>query len=240
MNILSERGLPAEAGDCSTASASSYGQHLGQRDRDADDVDANYGGPMYSASQTYGKAPMMLSMLGGIVGDSAVQRAMSNYARTWRFKHPSPWDFMFVMNRELKQDLGWFWYYWLFTTESVGRLDRVGERRRAARRRSRCGRTGEMPSPVVLRVEFAAERPGAQADEERGHRRRTSPRSPGRWTSGSAGAGPSWRSWTSAGGRSRRSSLDPERRFPDRDPADNIWPAAATGQAPAAAPTSPH
>ena len=35
------------------------------------------------------------------------------------FKHPSPWDYMFFMNRALGQDLGWFWYYWLFTTESV-------------------------------------------------------------------------------------------------------------------------
>ncbi|MFI5235224.1 MAG: M1 family metallopeptidase, partial [Gemmatimonadales bacterium] len=80
--------------------------------------DANYGGPLYSFT-TYGKAPLMLSALGGIVGDSAVWRAMSAYAKTWRFKHPSPWDFMFAMDHELHRDLGWFWYYWLFTTESV-------------------------------------------------------------------------------------------------------------------------
>jgi len=56
---------------------------------------------------------------GSIVGDSAVWRAMSAYTHAWRFKHPSPWDYAFFMSRELKQDLGWFWYYWLFTTESV-------------------------------------------------------------------------------------------------------------------------
>ena len=33
------------------------------------------------------------------------------------FKHPSPWDYMFFMNNALNKDLGWFWYYWLFTTE---------------------------------------------------------------------------------------------------------------------------
>ena len=49
--------------------------------------DANYAGPWYGYV-TYAKAPMMLSMLGGIVGDSAVQRAMSAYAMTWRFRHP--------------------------------------------------------------------------------------------------------------------------------------------------------
>src|SRR5690606_22910025 len=39
---------------------------------------ANYGGPMYRF-QAYQKAPLMLSMLGGIVGDSAVWRALSEY-----------------------------------------------------------------------------------------------------------------------------------------------------------------
>ena len=61
----------------------------------------------------------MLSMLGGIVGDTAVWRAQSEYAKAWRFKHPSPWDYTFFMSNALHRDLGWFWYYWLFTTESV-------------------------------------------------------------------------------------------------------------------------
>jgi hypothetical protein len=32
----------------------------------------------------------MLSMLGGIVGDSAVQRAHKQWGTTWMYKHPSP------------------------------------------------------------------------------------------------------------------------------------------------------
>ena len=42
--------------------------------------DANYGGPQYQ-EQAYGRAPLMLSMLGGVVGDSAVWRAMSQWPR---------------------------------------------------------------------------------------------------------------------------------------------------------------
>ena len=101
--------------------------------------DANYGGPLYGF-QAYGKAPLMLSMLGGIVGDTAVWRAMSDYAKAWRFKHPSPWDYAFFMNNALHQDLGWFWYYWLFTTESVDESIRAS-RQLAATRRSPCVRT---------------------------------------------------------------------------------------------------
>ena len=66
---------------------------------------------------------------------------MSEYAKAWRFKHPSPWDYVFFMDNALHQDLGWFWYYWLFTTESVdGSIQRRDDDRRGARR-SRCGRT---------------------------------------------------------------------------------------------------
>ena len=51
------------------------------------------------------------------------------------FKHPSPWDYINFMNNALKQDLSWFWYYWLWTTESVdGSIDRRDDDRR--RRRS--------------------------------------------------------------------------------------------------------
>ena len=43
--------------------------------------------------------------LGGVAGDSAVTKAMSDYAKAWQFKHPSPWDYMFFMNKALGRDL---------------------------------------------------------------------------------------------------------------------------------------
>lgn len=94
-------------------------------------------------------------MLGAIVSDTAVWNAMSDYAKAWRFKHPSPWDYMCFMNNVLKQDSGWFWNAWLFTTESVdGSIERVktagGKTAVVVREYS------QMPSLVVLRVEVAA------------------------------------------------------------------------------------
>ena len=39
---------------------------------------------------------------------------------------------MFFMNNALGRDLGWFWYYWLFTTErvdgSIAQRDDAGQR----------------------------------------------------------------------------------------------------------------
>ncbi|MEO8634332.1 MAG: M1 family metallopeptidase [Gemmatimonadales bacterium] len=183
--------------------------------------DNNYGGS-FTSFVTYEKAPMMLSMLGAIVGDSAVATAMQSYARDWRFRHPSPWDFMFAMNRELGQNLDWFWYYWLFTTESSdGSIASVT---------TRPGRTvvtvvqaGEMPSPVVLRVEFAptgpAIRPMKNAVIDGNVATVTWPVSV--WFGGTR----SFAAPLAFGGRKiERIVLDPQRRFPDRDVTDNVWP----------------
>ena len=133
----------------------SYGTISGNEDEPMLMWNANYGGPFYGF-QTYGKTMMMFSMLGGVVGDDAMNTAVRKYMETWKFKHPSPWDFTFFMNKELGRDLNWFWYYWLFTTESVnGSIKNVvaqGDKTQIT-----IHQAGEMPSPVILRVEFADE-----------------------------------------------------------------------------------
>jgi hypothetical protein len=183
---------------------------------------ANYGGPMYRF-QAYGKAPLMLSMLGGIVGDSAVWGAISDYAKAWRFRHPSPWDFAFFMNNALGQDLGWFWHYWLFTTDavhgSIRNVTTTGTRTAVA-----VHQDGAMPAPVVLEVKFAASGPpirpmrnSRMVDDVTAIV--TYPVDV--WFGGSR----SFVAELDFGGRAiERITLDPRRRFPDRDPSDNIWP----------------
>ena len=210
----------------------SYGRMSGNEAEAPMMWNANFGGPLYSFT-TYGKAPMMLSMLGGIVGDSAVQRAMSVYAKDWRFKHPSPWDYMFAMNRELHRDLGWFWYYWLFTTESVdGSI--TGVATRGGRTVVTVKQAGQMPSPVVLRVEFAkggpAIRPMRNAVTKGDTATVTWPVDV--WFGGAT----SYAATLDFGARKiQKITLDPNGRFPDGNPDDNVWPrqaakAAAAGR----------
>jgi hypothetical protein len=117
MNILSNAGARGVQPNLDRL-GQSYGRTSGSEDEPPMMWNANYGGSMYGF-QTYSKTPLMLSMLGGIVGDDAVQRAMREYTEVWAFKHPSPWDYIFFMSDALGQDLRWFWYYWLWTTESV-------------------------------------------------------------------------------------------------------------------------
>jgi hypothetical protein len=223
MNILSNAdaaGRPAESS--LDGPGQSYGRTSGDEREPPLMWNANYAGPLYGF-QTYSKTPLMLSMLGGIVGDTAVQRAMREYAVAWRFKHPSPWDYMFFMNRALGQDLGWFWYSWLFTTESVdGSIQNV--RSAGSRTTVTVRQDGQMPSPVVLEVKFAPAGPPIRA-----MRNATMVDSATAivtwpvdvWFAGS-------RTFDAAldfgGRRIERITLDPRRRFPDREPSDNIWP----------------
>jgi hypothetical protein len=221
MNILSRFDRQHQP-----ANLDGWGQGYGRISGDEREAplmwDANYGGPMYGF-QAYSKAPLMLSMLGGVVGDTAVWRAMSAYAQAWRFKHPSPWDYAFFMSRALHRDLGWFWYSWLFTTDAVdGSIERV--RTAGGRTTVTVRQDGQMPSPVVLAVHFALRGPRIQpmpnaqlVDDSTAIV--TWPVDV--WFSGSR----TFEAVLRFGARTiERIVFDPRCRFPDRDPVDNTWP----------------
>ncbi|CAN5828138.1 M1 family metallopeptidase [soil metagenome] len=225
MNILSgadSRGVPANL----NGPGQSYGRTSGNEEEPSMMWAANNAGNMYGF-QTYSKTPLMLSMLGGIVGDAAVQKAMSDYTKAWAFKHPSPWDYINFMNNALKQDLNWFWYQWLWTTESVeGSIAGVKPDKAATMVTVR--QDGQMPSPVVLKVTFAATgaaiKPMANAKMvDATTAIVTWPVDV--WFNGSR----TFDARLDFGGRAITAiQLDPDARFPDRNPADNAWPAAAT------------
>ena len=189
---------------------------------------ANYSGSMYGF-QTYQKAPLMLSMLGGIVGDEEVQKAMKEYTETWAFKHPSPWDFTSFMSQSLDADLDWFWYYWLWTTESVdGSIKSV---------EADNGKTlvtirqdGQMPSPVVLKIEFVVD----SSNEKRGRDNTKLAENAVRQDDGSVfmtwpvdvwfdGSREFKATLEFQGQTIAKITLDPKRRFPDKEVSDNTW-----------------
>src|SRR4029077_1629784 len=131
-----------------------YGRLSGNEEEPPMMWPANYAGSLYSF-QTYSKTPLMLSMLGGIVGDAEVQRAHSEYTKTWAFKHPTPWDYSLFMDGQLKPHCGWFWNSWLWQTDavdgSIADVATVGTKTIVTVKQD-----GQMPSPVILEVKFAA------------------------------------------------------------------------------------
>jgi len=223
MNILSDDDRTGRAPNAGLdGPGQAYGRTSGDEQEPPLIWDENYAGPMYSFA-AYGKTPMMLSMLGGIVGDSAVWRAHSAYAHAWRFKHPTPWDYAFFMSNALNRDLGWFWYYWIWTTESVdGSIQNVATK--GTHTVVTVRQDGEMPSPVVLQVELA---PGGPAIKPMKNSVMTDSTTADVtypvdvWFGGSR----TFDADLDFGGRQiTRITLDPHKRFPDRDPRDNVWP----------------
>lgn len=220
MNILSGADRRGEEPNLD-GRGQSYGNISGDETEPPMMWAANYGGPMYGF-QTYRKTPLMLSMLGGIVGDEAVQDAISEYTDVWAFKHPSPWDFVFFMNEELGQDLSWFWYYWLWSTDSVdGSIQDVEVQ--GTETIVTVHQDGQMPSPVVLEVQFAADGPALRS-------------MPNAQIVDDVTAIVTWPVDVWFGGsktfeaeldfgsrRIEQITLDPHGRFPDRDPSDNVW-----------------
>ncbi len=163
MNILSDADRRGAAPNLD-GEGRTYGRISGDESEPPMMWNANYDGPSFYGYTTYSKTVRMLSMLGGMVGDTAVWRAHSDWAKAWLFKHPSPWDYMFFMNNALRAkagDLSWFWNYWLFTTEAVeGSIENVttsGGKTTVTVRQN-----GQMPSPVVLRVDFAEGGPASR------------------------------------------------------------------------------
>ena len=237
MNILSDADLDGKPYKLDSLGMS-YGGISGDEREPPLMWDGNYAGPLYGF-QAYGKAPLMLSSLGGVVGDTAVWRAMSDYAKTWRFKHPSPWDYASFMSNALHQDLGWFWYYWLFTTESVDESIQ-GVTTSGGVTAVTIRQDGEMPSPVVLRVDFGpggtVAGPSPTSRSVGGFTEST------KWLDSNTavvtypvdvwfGGSRTFVAPLSFGGRAiSRITLDPYGRFPDKNAADNVWPRATTAR----------
>lgn len=221
MNILSDAHAEGKPYNLDGL-GQSYGRMSGDETEAPLMWSANDAGTGYGY-QTYLKTPLMLSMLGGIVGDEAVINAMKKYTDTWAYKHPSPWDYIFFMNNELGQDLEWFWYYWLWTTESVeGSIQHVKTAK--GKTTVTVHQAGQMPSPVVLKVEFEAEGPAIKAMPNAKMIDATTaevtwPASV--WFDGSR----TFNAVLTFGERKiKKITLDPHGRFPDKDINNNVWP----------------
>ena len=167
---------------------------------------SDWAGPLYTL-QAYVKAPLALHALGGVVGDSAAHAAFSGYARAWRFRHPTPWDFFFFTQHQLGRDLGWFWNAWWFTTQTFDQgIESVT--RQGNQVAIRITDHGEMAMPIILKLEFAD---GGSTIVRR-------PVSV--WFSGARAATVT----EDVGSKTLvRVTVDPDSRFQDVEAGDNVW-----------------
>ena len=106
----------------------------------------------------YQKPALMLTVLrDAVLGRDEFERALREYARRWRFKHPQPADFYRTMANVTGRDLDWFWRGWVTTT---ARLDQAVD---SVTRGGGAGDTtlvhlsnrGQMVLPLTLELRYA-------------------------------------------------------------------------------------
>lgn len=61
---------------------------------------------------SYYKPAVNLATLRALLGPQAFDPAYRAYVRTWRYKHPKPWDFFAHFDAASGRDLWWFWSSW--------------------------------------------------------------------------------------------------------------------------------
>ena len=62
----------------------------------------------------YLKPGQMLAQLREqVLGAERFDMAFKEYIRRWAFKHPSPWDFFHTIENVSGEELGWFWRGWV-------------------------------------------------------------------------------------------------------------------------------
>ncbi|WP_235927543.1 M1 family metallopeptidase [Sandarakinorhabdus rubra] len=75
-------------------------------------------------------ATAMVILRETILGRELFDFAFKEYARRWRFKRPTPYDFFRTMEEASGVDLDWFWRGWFYSTDHVDiSLDKVIEAR---------------------------------------------------------------------------------------------------------------
>ena len=71
-------------------------------------------------NNAYGKPATALVILREtVMGRDLFDEAFKTYARRWRFKHPTPYDFFRTMEEVSGIDLDWFWRGWFYSTDHV-------------------------------------------------------------------------------------------------------------------------
>ncbi|HUH13536.1 MAG TPA: M1 family metallopeptidase [Longimicrobiales bacterium] len=175
-----------------------------------------YGPGPQRVTATYSKPAVVLRALETVIGAEAVRAGIRTYLERWLGAHPHPHDFFNTMEAVAGRDLDWFWHPWFYETavleqalvavEVEGRAIETSDHRVRVTVEDR----GTAPMPVPLRITLAG---GMVRDT-------ILPVDP----------------WLHVGGTRAdilvlpgapvRVEIDPERRLPDIDRANNVWTAA--------------
>lgn len=115
----------------------------------ADHFNTNYA----HTTSAYTKGCVFVEQLGYITGAETRDKILLEYFRLWKFKHPTPNDFMRVAEKSSGLELDWYKEYWINSTKTIDyAIDSLWEE--GGKTKIRLSRVGLMPMPVDLELNF--------------------------------------------------------------------------------------
>ncbi len=167
--------------------------------------DYHYPGDAYTVI-TYQKPATVLHTLHGLLGPDAFEAAYREFVRRWALKHPQPWDLFNTFSDVTGEDLDWFWRGWYYENWMLDHAIETVSTSGSAHRITVSDR-GLMPMPARMAITLGD---GTVV-------RREVPVE--LWLSGRRQAVVE----VDTDDEVVRVELDPERRFPDVNRANDVW-----------------
>jgi len=104
-------------------------------------------------NNAYYKGAVFLRQLGYITGETAMEKILLEYYRSWSFKHPTDDDFIQVAEKVSDLQLKWYKDFFVNSTKTIDySIDSLWEQ--VGKTKIRLRRTGLMPMPVDLQLTF--------------------------------------------------------------------------------------
>ncbi|GHN02771.1 peptidase M1 [Cytophagales bacterium WSM2-2] len=105
------------------------------------------------STAAYSIGAVFLEQLKYLIGEENFYKGMLRYYNTWKMKHPSPNDFIRVMEKTSNLQLGWYLRYWTGTTKRIDYgFGVVGESNSATLVDLK--RIGDFPMPIDVQVNY--------------------------------------------------------------------------------------
>jgi aminopeptidase N len=101
----------------------------------------------------YYKGAVFLRQLGYIVGEGNVDKILLQYYKQWRFKHPTPNDFIQIAEKTSDMQLKWYKDFMVNTIKTIDySIDSLWDE--GGKTKIRIRRVGEMPMPIDVQLTF--------------------------------------------------------------------------------------
>lgn len=114
----------------------------------ADHFQTNY---CYGVS-SYGKGAVFLMQIEYIVGEDAFWKGMKRFFNEWKFKHPTPNDFIRVMEKTSGLELNWFMDLWVGTTQVIDYSIEELDKEKKGKTEIVLKRNGQLPMPLDIKL----------------------------------------------------------------------------------------